>query len=213
MGAPLLAAGGIAGAAGSIQQGYAASGAASYNAKIAQENAALATQNAAWTGAEGEQAYGIAGQKARLAGGSIEAAQAANNVDVTTGSARMVQRSEAEGAALSQANIRSNAARQAYGFETQAVSDTAQAALLKSQAKQDIAAGFTGAGTSIARAGGTATLYDQGSGTPTGETSSFSQGTVAPSNATKAFLSSMPEDQFNLWQQTGNSTNNLFAGP
>lgn len=207
-----LLGGGVAGAVGSLQSGYASSAAAGYNAKVAQENAQLATQNAAWTGAEGEQAYGIAGLKATQQGGAIKTAQAANNIDINSMSARAVQKGQAQEGMLNEANIRSNAARQAYGFETQATSDLAQSALLKSQATQDIAAGFIGAGTSLAKAGGESGIYKSGDGSSSGvdNTAAFKGPTA--SNNIQTFLGSETTDNFNLWQTTGNTTTNLFPG-
>lgn len=211
MGVPLTMAGGIAGAAGSIQQGYASAGAANYNAKIAEQNAALATQNAGIAGAEGEQAYGMEGIKSAQTQGNIKVAQAANNVDVNSGSAKQVQRSQAVMSALSEANIRSNAARQAYGFETQATSDMAQSALYKSQAKQDIAAGFTGAGISIAKAGGEAAFYNQGGDKPSGDAKNFPQGRKSPIDVRRSFLGQQEEDNYGLWHNE-TSSSNIFGG-
>lgn len=140
---------GILSAFGSIQSGNASSAAAKYNAAIAQQNAQLATQNAQWTGAEGEQQYGMAGLEAQQKAGNIKVAQAANGVDVNSGSALAVQKSQNEMSMLNLANIRSNAARQAYGFETKASQDMGQAALYKSEATQDQAAGFTNAASGL----------------------------------------------------------------
>lgn len=156
---PLMIAGAGMSAIGSIRAGQAQAASAEYNAKIAEMNSKLATQNAAWSGAEGEQQAGIAGLKAQEQAGAIKTAQAANNVDVNTGSAVGVQKSQAELAMLNEMNIRSNAARQAYGFETQAAGDTAQAALDKSQAKQDKISGYIGAAGSLLGGAGSASMY------------------------------------------------------
>lgn len=155
----LMAASGGIQAVGDIATSQSQAAAAGYNAKIAGMNATLATQNAQWTGAEGEQAVGIAGLKSQQQQGAIKTAQAANNVDVNTGSAKEVQKSQAEMSMLNEMNIRSNAARTAYGFETNAVSDTAQANLDRSEASNDKTAGYFGAGASLLGSVGKASAY------------------------------------------------------
>ncbi len=150
------------GAAGSLQQGFAGRGAALYNSKIAEQNAALATQNAEWTAAEGEQKAGIAGLQTRATVGAQKAGQAGNNVDVNSGSAAAVRQGTAEAGQLNQMNIRSNAARQAYGFEVQSAGDMAQSRLDKSQAGNDVVAGLTNALTSGLKGGALAAEFGGG---------------------------------------------------
>lgn len=209
--------GGIAGAAGSIQQGYASSAAAGYNAKVAEENAQLAKQNAAWTGAEGSQASELQGLRTKANVGAIQTAQAANGVDITSGSAKAVQRSEAQMGALSQANIRSNAARQAYGFETQSAFDMGQASLDKSQARNDVTAGFVGGATSLLKAGAEVAMYGGGGGTPdqTSDTAGPRQidNTAEFTDPQKyaSFLGQQEPDNFNLWKYNQSSSANLFG--
>lgn len=140
-------------AIGSIMKGNAAAGAANYNAQIAEENAQLATQKAGIAGGEGEQKAGIAGLEAKQTAGNIKTAQAANNVDVNSGSALEVQQSQRQSALLNQANIRSNAARVAFGYENEAVSYKAQANLDRSSAKNDKIMGYVGAFTDVAKSG------------------------------------------------------------
>ena len=162
MGAPALAlTAGATGAAGSISSGYAQAASANYNAKVAQANAQLATQNAQWEGAEGEQNVGVAGLKVQGQEGAVKVGEAANNVDIKSGSAVDVQKSVAEQGMLNEMNIRSNAARASYGFEATAAGDTAQAALDKSQACKDIAAGYVGGATSLLGAASTASMYSK----------------------------------------------------
>lgn len=156
---PLLIGGAALSAVGSIQQGYAGAAAAKYNAQVAQQNAQLATQNAQWTGAEGEQQYGVQGLKTQATAGAQKAGEAGNNVDVNSGSAVAVRQGTAEAGQLSSMNIRSNAARQAYGYETQSTQYTGQAALDKSQAQSDITAGYLGAGADVLKGAGQAELY------------------------------------------------------
>lgn len=160
----LLASGGVR-AVGDIYSSQAQAASAGFNAKIADQNAKLATQNAEWTGAEGEQKVGLAGLQGQQIAGKIKVAQAANGVDVNSGSAVAVQKSSAEMSMLNEMNIRSNAARQAYGYESQAVSDQAQAALDRSAQSKDKIAGYIGATGSLLGSAGQAAMYNDWLGT------------------------------------------------
>lgn len=110
----------LTGAAGARRQASAQAAAAGYNAKIAAQNAAL-------TGAEGEAKVGqsLASTRARI--GATLASQGASGIDVNTGSNVDVRESEAKLGALDALTIRSNAAREAYGYSAQSQLDTAQA--------------------------------------------------------------------------------------
>lgn len=137
------------GAIGSLQSGKASSAAADFNSKVAANNAQIAQQNATWTAEEGEANAAKSEQKTRAGVGAIKAAQAANGVDVNSGSALDVRSSAASLGELDAITIRSNAARTAYGQQTQAASDTAQSNLDKSQASNSETAGEIGAGSSL----------------------------------------------------------------
>lgn len=136
-------------ALGSIAQGNAAAKSANYNAAIASNNAQIATNNATLAAQQGAANAGIEQQKTRATVGAIKAAQAANGVDVNKGSAVDVRSSAAELGELNAITIRSNAARSAYGYQTQAASDQAQAQLDRQQGKYAKQAGYVKAGTSI----------------------------------------------------------------
>lgn len=136
-------------AIGSIQQGKAASAAAGYNAKVAAQNAELARQNASFAGAQGEQnvAAQQAENKAKLA--AIEAQQGASGVDVNSGSFSQVRQSASKLGMLNALNIRSEAARKAYGFQTEATNYDAKGRLIKAQGKAARTAGYINAGATI----------------------------------------------------------------
>ncbi len=195
---------GILSAFGSIQQGNAASAAAKYNAAIAKQNAALETQNAQWSGAEGEQQYGIAGLEAQQKAGNIKVAQAANGVDVDSGSALAVQKSQNEMSELNLANIRSNAARQAYGFQTKASQDLGQAALDTSEAGYAKAAGFTNAASGLLRGVAQYAEFTGGTGNmgPTG-------GDMTQPNSTSNYLT-IPEAYGGINYDQSINLNSLF---
>lgn len=148
----------LIGGIGALQSGNAQSAASKYNAQIAAENSTIAQQNATWAGEAGEQQAGEASQKTRATVGAIQAAQAANNVDVNSGSAVDVRSTAAQLGELSAINIRSNAARSAYGYQTASTSQTAQSELDTYNAGQESLAGETGAATSLLGGAGNAGL-------------------------------------------------------
>lgn len=137
------------GAVGAIQQGRAASQAAGYNAEVAANNAKIATQNAGFAAAEGEANAAASAAKTRAKIGATLAGQGASGIDVNSGSSVDVRESESKLGMLDAMTIRSNAARQAYGFQTQAVGDQAQSQLYKSQQKSDQLGGYLNAGATV----------------------------------------------------------------
>lgn len=151
-------------AIGAIQQGNAASQAAAYNAQVAANNAKIATRNAGFASQEGEANAAAKGMQNRKAIGEIKAGQAANGIDVNKGSAVDVRSSAAELGELDAINIRSNAARQAYGFQTQAAGDVAQSQLDRSESKNDAIGGYVrGGGTLLSGFGNTWMNYSKSS--------------------------------------------------
>lgn len=132
-------------ALGSIQQGKAAQASANYNAQVQQNNAAIATQNATLAGREGAANAEREQMKTRANVGAIKAAQGANGIDVNSGSAVDVRSGAAEAGLLNAITVRSNAAREAYGYQTQASSATGQAELDKAQGKNAAKAGYINA--------------------------------------------------------------------
>lgn len=130
---------------GSVQQGKAAKASANYNAQVQQNNAALATQNATLAGRAGAANAEREQMKARANVGAIKASQAANGVNVNTGSAVDVRSGAAEAGLLNAITVRSNAAKEAYGNQTQATSANAQAQLDRAQGKSAETAGYVNA--------------------------------------------------------------------
>lgn len=141
--------GGAAGAYGSYMQGQATAGAAKYNAAISKEQAALSEQKATMAGQAGEQQAAMQEQKTRATVGAIKAAQAGSGLEVDVGSAPDVRASAAELGQLDALTIRSNAAKEAYGYRTQAVSEKAQSALDEFEAKSASEAGTIGAASTF----------------------------------------------------------------
>lgn len=139
----------VVSALSSISQGQQQAASAKYNAKVQENNAETARQNANLASAKGAANAGREQQKTRATVGAIKASQAANGIDVNTGSTVDVQSSAAELGQLNAITIRGNAARQAYGYQTQEVSDKAQAQLDRQEAKYDAAAGYLNAGSTL----------------------------------------------------------------
>lgn len=142
-------AGSVAGAAGKEQEASAQATSSRYQAAVAANNAAIARNNALTATRVGEVKGTQQELKNRGQLGSIVAQQAANGIDVNTGSAKKVQDSARILGRLDTMTIRSDASKEAYGYETEAQNYDAESGLLKKQAKDSEAAGDTGAFTSI----------------------------------------------------------------
>lgn len=149
VGAAAAVAGAGAGAYSSIQAGNAASSSAKYNEQVSQQNAQLAQQNAVQASQAGEAQVAASQQKTRAQVGAIKAGEAASNVDVNSGSAVDVRSSAADLGELDAITVRSNAAKQAYGYETQNTSYEDQANLEAAQSENSSTAGEIGAGSTL----------------------------------------------------------------
>lgn len=132
----LGAVGTIASAEGQLQAGRAQQQAASYQAQVARNNATIANQNAAYAAQAGSEAATQESMKNAAKLSRMRAAQAANGLDVNTGSPVAVRATEAETGALDTATVSHNALLQAYGYRTQATNDTAQAGLYQNEADE-----------------------------------------------------------------------------
>lgn len=100
-----------------------------YQAAVAQINKKIALQNADYAIASGEVSAQQSGMKTRAQIGQTKAIQGASNLDVNTGSQADVRESEHEVGVADQSTIRTNAARAAYGFTVEALSDDSQSQL------------------------------------------------------------------------------------
>ena len=117
----------LMGAMGALQTGSATAAADKYNAAIATLNSGIAKQNATWAANAGDVQAGISSEAGRVNLGSMKANMGASGVDINSGSHVDVLASQAAKNQFDAMTIRSNAARAAYGYEVQSVSDTAQA--------------------------------------------------------------------------------------
>jgi hypothetical protein len=123
-------------AIGAISGGLSTAAEARYQAQVASNNAAIANQNAAYSAAAGSAKAAAGSRKNAAVLGRIKAAQGANQIDVNTGSAADVQKSQRETGMLDTLTTENNALLQAYGYRSQATSYTAQSGLESAEAAQ-----------------------------------------------------------------------------
>lgn len=155
--APILGVlGAVTSAFGAIEAGQSQANAANFNAQVAANNAKAAEQNADYAIKAGTEKATVESLKGAEVMGGIKASQAASGIDVNTGSAVDVQRSQREKDQLDTETTLNNAQLQAYGYRTQATGFTAQSELDKATAEQapigaDIGAagGLLGSASSI----------------------------------------------------------------
>jgi len=160
---------GIAGAAtsayGALYQGAATKEAASYQATVAANNAAIANQNAKYAIEAGQQQAESVSLKGAAQQGKVRAGLAANNVDVNTGSAKNVQTSEAETSQLDTETVLNNAELQAYGYRSQATGYQAQSTLLELESEEAMpGAELTAGGSLLSNASSVGLKWGGGTG-------------------------------------------------
>jgi hypothetical protein len=134
---------------GSIQQGQAQQAAANYSAQVASNNAVIAGYNAKAATDAGTAAVTANQMKVASLEGAERASEASNGVDPNSGSPLDMQVSTAKVGELDSLTISNNAARTAYGYEVQGMSQTAQSALDTAQGANAATAGDIGAATSV----------------------------------------------------------------
>lgn len=107
--------------------------AAAYNEQVDLQNSKLANVQAANANAQGSYMADQARIRGNLQRGSQLASFAANNVDVTTGSAADILGDTAMVTATNERQARINAAQRAYGFQVQSLTDQGAASYAKWQ--------------------------------------------------------------------------------
>jgi hypothetical protein len=128
-------------AVGAISAGDAQGAASAYQAQVAKNNATISTQQANYASAAGQEQATIAGLQSAAQGGTVKASQAANNIDVNSGSAVKVQESQRIAGSLNEQQAVNTATQQVYGYRAMAMSDTAQSQLDTMEAEQAPIAG------------------------------------------------------------------------
>lgn len=114
---------------GAMQQGKAAAAQAEYQAAVGRNNAILATRAADDARLRGEEAARRRAVETRQLSGRQRAVLAANGVLVDQGSALDLTSDTAEIGKLDELTIRSNAEREALGYEAQGMNFNASAQL------------------------------------------------------------------------------------
>lgn len=137
------------GAFGAMTSANASSAMYNYKAGIAQMNQQIAQQNAAWATNAGGIKASEEGLKDAQEIAQTKTNQAASGIDVTTGSHAAVTTDQTDVAKYNQGIIRADAAHTAYGYETQAAGDTAEARLDTASATNAQTAGWIGVASSI----------------------------------------------------------------
>lgn len=122
---------------GILQEGQAAANAANYQAAVARNNQIIANQGAEYAGAAGVTQAATTSMKSAAVGARIKAAQAANNVDVNTGSAVDVQASQRALGKLDAETVMNNAQLQVYGYRAKAMEFGAEAELAKMKGESE----------------------------------------------------------------------------
>jgi hypothetical protein len=143
-------AGGQNQAAAALQQGQATSDAASYQAKVAENNKIIADQNADYTIAAGERKAADVSMKGAENVAKVRNTMATSGVDVNSGSAVNVQQSAREVEKLDTETAMNNSQLQAYGYRTQATNFEAEAGLERMKASQaKTGAGYAAEGSEL----------------------------------------------------------------
>lgn len=164
LGMGLTGGGSLLSAGGAIAGGFANAGMYNYQAAVAQLRKQIADQNAEFSIQTGEQQAvktGLA-QGQRL--GQIKVAQAAGGFDVNSGSNKQVRDSQRMLDQMDLNQIRSDAARRAYGYQIEGAMDEAQAGAYKAAASQSITSGIvSGFGSVLGGASSVASQWMQAS--------------------------------------------------
>lgn len=143
------AAGSIFSAFGSQREGEAKANMFNYQASVARVNQDIAKQNAAYARDVGEVEAQKVGMKGRFEEGQAKAAQSGRGLDVNTGSAALTRSSMELVSAHEQDVTRANAAKRAYGYEVEGMSQGAQATMYGLSAQDAQRAGQMGFMTSL----------------------------------------------------------------
>jgi hypothetical protein len=153
------AGGGILGFLGAKEQGAAEQQMYQYKAAVAQQNQKIAAQNAQNAIVMGGNQAMFSGLKAAQQMGVITAEQAASGIALTGGSAADVRKGQLMGAQTEEAQLRSEAAWRAHGFEVEGLTQQEAATMdIMSGQTAKTAAGYQEAGSLL---GGASSVADK----------------------------------------------------
>lgn len=148
-GVAIAAVAAITTAYGSEQSAHAQSASAKYNSQVQQNDAIIAKQNADYAAKEGEINAAAAQQKTRAEVGGLTANEGASGIDINSDSSSDTRASAAEVGQQNAINIRADAARKAYGYQTGSQQSTEQSNLDNFESDNASKAGDVSAGSSI----------------------------------------------------------------
>lgn len=135
--------GGGLSAYGAMEAGEARARAGRFNREVALINSQAAEHNAELAAGAAEAQAGIQSQKNRAQIGAIIANQGASGVDIDSGSSLDVRSSAAELGELNALTVRSNAIKEAYGYQAQSKNYEAEASLPGGGGSSEIEAAST----------------------------------------------------------------------
>jgi len=148
---------------GSLTSGKANAAAYRYKAGVALLNKQINEQNASWATQAGGAKAQVEGLKSREAIASTKVVQSASGFDVNSGSNEKVRETQTDVAQYDQNVISWDAAKTAWGYETKATTDVAEANLDQMAARTSEEAGTLGMwGSFISGAGNVAGKWMQG---------------------------------------------------
>lgn len=149
-------------AMGAVQQGQSQAAMYNYQSGVAQMNQQIMKQNADYAVAAGEVTAQEKGMETRFKVGETIAQQGAGGLAVGSGSNARVVSSELAIGQQDQALIRSNAMRQAYGYEVEAAKFGAESTMDQYAAANAKTAGYTKAfGSLLSGAAGVSSKWQQ----------------------------------------------------
>lgn len=146
VGMALTLVGGAKQASGEEMSSRATAQSYAYQAMISRNNAIMAQRNEQWTSEQGDIESTNEGLKTGAEVASMKAKQAASGVDVNTGSAVSVRDAAARLGAINAMTIKSNRAREVWGYQVDKTNEETQAKL------QDRAGGYALQGGKISSA-------------------------------------------------------------
>src|ERR1051326_2341578 len=132
---------GIMGYEGAQEAASAQKAAYMYNARVAMNNSKAAAMKAQLAGEAGAAQAQIKGMQGKATLGQITANQGASGLDVNTGSAVATRASARELSMIDTQTVRSNASREAYGYQIQKANFLGEAGLEQFEGQQAHVAG------------------------------------------------------------------------
>ena len=156
IGTALSAVSAVTGAMGQMQSAKAQKQNLNFQAQVASANSQIQQQNAELASQTGTAIETQQQLKNRATMGGILAAQGANGLDVNSPSAINIRSGAETMGNLDVNTIKNEYARQAWGFGAQSSVLAQESAMEKSQAKQEMSAGYVNAGSSLLSGAGSA---------------------------------------------------------